>query len=98
MPAVNAVLPAAVLATQAVPMTARLFCVGNPSKIDLESLQDGDGIDFEVPIPLRMDLLQSWTRLECFHPTKTCFTSNHKLTSARCHTTASNVAHELRAL
>ena len=43
-------LAAASVATQPAALGARLFCVGNPSNVDLESLADGgEGIEFEPP-------------------------------------------------
>lgn len=42
-------LPAAVVATDPFELGDRLFCVGNPSSVDLESLKDGSGIEFDPP-------------------------------------------------
>ena len=44
----DAPLPAAEVAEEAVALGGRLFCVGNPSNVDLESLSEG-GIEFEPP-------------------------------------------------
>ena len=41
-------LPAAALADEAVSFGERLFCIGNPSNVDLESLTEG-GTEFEPP-------------------------------------------------
>lgn len=42
-------LPAAAVAQTDVAKGERLFCVGNPSNVDLESLADSGGIEFEPP-------------------------------------------------
>ena len=42
-------MPVAVLAVEAAVQGSQLFCVGNPSRVDLESLR-GDDIEFEPPV------------------------------------------------